>query len=69
MKIQICKKFSKINKLQKKFTTAFSDDVIILKKCISMCKTCKTKPVAKVEGEKIKAKSISKLIFKIKEKL
>lgn len=69
MKIQICKKFSKINKLQKKLTTAFPNNEIIIKKCISMCKTCKTNPVAKVAGKKVKAKNISKLISKIQDKL
>ncbi len=65
MKIQICKKFSKVNKLQKKLTKAFPDDTIIVKSCISMCKLCKTQPVAKVKGKKQKAKRISKLISKI----
>ena len=67
MKIQICKKFSKVNKLQKKLTKAFPDDGIILKSCISMCKLCKKQPVAKVDGNKQNAKRISKLISKIDE--
>ena len=65
MKIQICKKFSKVNKLQKKLTKAFPDDTIIVKSCISMCKLCKKQPVAKVAGKKQTAKRISKLISKI----
>ncbi|MCO4845764.1 MAG: DUF1450 domain-containing protein [Sulfurovum sp.] len=65
MKIQICKKFSKVNKLQKKLTKDFPDDTIIVKSCISMCKLCKKQPVAKVDGKKQKAKDISKLIAKI----
>jgi len=65
MKIQICRKFQKLNKLQKKLTTAFPNDIIIVKKCISMCKTCKSQPAAKVAGAKFKAKRISKLISKI----
>jgi uncharacterized protein YuzB (UPF0349 family) len=65
MKIQICKKFSKANKLQKKLTKAFPDDAVIVKSCIGMCKLCKKQPVAKVDGEKQKAKRISKLISKI----
>ena len=69
MKIQICRKFSKVSKLQKRLTTAFPNDVIIVKKCISMCKACKTQPVAKAAGKKIKAKNISKLISKIEDKL
>lgn len=67
MKIQICKKFSKINKLQKKLSEAFPDDTIIIKKCINMCKVCKSKPVAKVKSKKFKAKSITKLITKIEK--
>jgi len=65
MKIQICKKFSKVNKLQKKLTKAFPDDTVIVKSCISMCKLCKKQPVAKVAGKKTKAKRISNLISKI----
>jgi uncharacterized protein YuzB (UPF0349 family) len=65
MKIQICKKFSKVSKLQKKLTEAFPDDATIIKKCISMCKACKTQPVAKVAGKKLTAKNISKIIDKI----
>ncbi|TNF43709.1 MAG: DUF1450 domain-containing protein [Epsilonproteobacteria bacterium] len=67
MKIQICKKFSKVDKLQKKLTKAFPADTIIVKSCINMCKQCKKQPVAKAEGKKKKAKSISKLISKIDE--
>jgi len=65
MKIQICKNFSKVNKLQKKLTKAFPDDTIIIKSCISMCKMCKKQPVAKVNGKKLKAKRILMLISKI----
>lgn len=65
MKIDLCKKFSKSNKLQEKLTQAFPDDAITVKSCISMCKQCKKQPVAKVSGKKLKAKSISKLISKI----
>ena len=67
MKIQICKKFPKANKLQKKLTKAFPDDTIIVNSCISMCKMCKKQPVAKVNGEKLKSQRISKLISKIDE--
>lgn len=67
MKIQLCKKFSKINKLQNKLTKAFPDAKIKIKSCISMCKKCKDQPVAKVAGKKKKAKSISKFISKIDE--
>ena len=65
MKIQICKKFSKVNKLQKKLTQAFPDDTIIIKSCISMCKLCQKQPVVKVKGKKLKAQRISQLISKI----
>ncbi len=65
MKIQICKKFSKVNKLHAKLANAFPDDTIIIKKCISMCKLCEKQPVAKVKGKKLKAKYISTLISKI----
>ena len=67
MKVQICKKFSKVNKLQKKLTKAFPDDAIVIKSCISMCKVCKKQPVAKVNGKKLKGQRISKLISKINE--
>ena len=67
MKIQICKKFSKVNKLQKKLTKAFPDDTVIVKSCISMCKLCKKQPEAKVKGKRLKSQRISKLISKIDE--
>ena len=67
MKIQICKKFSKINKLQKNLTKAFPDDTVIVKSCISMCKLCKNHPAVKVNSNKYKAERISKLITKINE--
>ena len=65
MKIQICKKFSKANKLCRKLNKAFPDDTISIKSCISMCKQCKKKPMAKVKGKKLKAQRIAKLIDKI----
>jgi len=65
MKIQLCKKFSKADKLQKKLVEAFPDDTITVKSCIDMCKRCKKQPVAKADAEKLKAKSISKLISKL----
>ena len=68
MKIQICKKFSKVNKLQKKLTLAFPDDSIVIKKCIDMCKTCKNTPSAKTEKKKFKAKRISTLISKLQKR-
>lgn len=65
MKIKICKRFPKIKKFHKKLSKAFSDDDIIIKSCISMCKTCKKQPVSKVDGVKMKGKSIRKIIDKI----
>ena len=65
MKIQICKEFSKVNKLQKKLINAFPDDTIIVKSCINMCELCKKQPAAKVKGKKLKAQRIVKLISKI----
>ncbi len=65
MKIQICKKFSNVDKLQKKLEKAFPDDTITVKSCIDMCKQCKNRPTAKICGKKIKAQEISKLISKI----
>ncbi|HEY9189853.1 MAG TPA: hypothetical protein VIM88_03215 [Sulfurovum sp.] len=65
MKIQLCKKFSKSAKLQEKLQEAFPDDTIMVRSCIDMCKLCKKQPVARAAGEKLKAKSISKLISKI----
>ena len=67
MKMQICKKFFKVDKLQKKLTQVFPDEKIVVKSCISMCGKCKNQPLAKVGGKKKKAKSISKLISKIDE--
>jgi len=66
MKIKICKRFPKIKKFHKKLTKAFPDDDIIIKSCISMCKTCKKLPVAKVDGVRMKGESIGKIIAKIK---
>jgi len=55
----------KIKKFHKKLSKAFPDDDIKVKSCIGMCKSCKVQPVAKVDGEKIKGKSIRKIIGKI----
>ena len=67
MQIQICRKFSKVNKLHTKLTEAFPDESIMIKKCISMCKVCKSKPSARIKGKKIKAKGIPTLITKIED--
>ncbi len=68
MKIQICRKFSKVNKLHAKLSEAFPDKTIIIKKCISMCKVCKSHPSAQIKGKKFKAKRISTLITKIEDR-
>jgi len=67
MKIKICKHFPKIKKFHKKLSKAFPNDDIIIKSCISMCKICKKLPVAKVDGVKMKEKSIKKIIKKIEK--
>ena len=67
MKIHICKKFQKIDKLQKKLVKAFPEDTIIIKSCISMCKVCKHQPAARLKGKKLKAKRIPTLISKLEE--
>jgi len=66
MKIQICKKFSKVNKLQKKLTQAFPNDTVVIKKFIDMCKVCKDQPTVKVQKKEFKSKLISSLISKLK---
>jgi len=67
MKIKICKHFPKIKKFHKKLAKAFPNDEIIIKSCINMCKICKKQPVAKVDGVKMKGKSIEKIINKIEK--
>ena len=67
MKIKICKRFPKVKKFHKKLIKAFPHDSITIKSCINMCKRCKELPVAKVDGVKIKGKSIKKIINKIEK--
>jgi len=69
MKIKICKKFSKVNKLQTKLNKAFPEDKILIKKCLNLCKICKHQPIAKVKGKRFKAYRISELITKIQKKV
>ena len=66
MLIQLCKKYSKRKKLTKKILLKFPDSNIKVKSCIGMCKYCKSQAVAKVNGKKIKKKSIKKLLEEIK---
>jgi len=68
MKIKICKKFTKVNKLQHKLTLAFPNDTIIIKKCLNLCKICKHQPIAKIKGKRLKASRISALVNKIEQK-
>ncbi|QOR61420.1 DUF1450 domain-containing protein [Sulfurovum sp. ST-21] len=67
MKIKICKHFHDIKKFKKKLSKTFPDDSVIVKSCIGMCKTCKQYPLAKIDGVKIKEKSIKKIIIKIED--
>ena len=62
MKIKLCKKYPKRKKLTKKIILKYPDAEIKIKSCIGMCKYCKSQPVAKVDGKKIKKKSIKKFI-------
>lgn len=65
MKIKLCKKFTDIKKLDKKLSKTFGESSVKVKSCIGMCKQCKEKPVAKVNGKKLKGKNIRTLIDKI----
>ena len=66
MKINICKKFPGIKKFEKKLSKAFPDASIKIKSCIGgFCKKCKSVPVAKVDGVKVKAEKMGKMIKKI----
>lgn len=62
MKIKLCKKYSKKNKLVKKIILNYPSAEITIKSCIGMCKYCKSMPTAIVDGKKIKKKSIKKFI-------
>lgn len=62
MKIKLCKNYKKKNKFVKKLTLNYPSAEIIIKSCIGMCKNCKSKPTAIVDGKKMKKKSIKKFI-------
>ena len=66
MKIKLCKKYSKTDKLVKKIRSNLPDAQIKIKSCIQMCKYCKSQPTADVHGKKIKKKSIKKFIKALK---
>ncbi|QOY53327.1 DUF1450 domain-containing protein [Candidatus Sulfurimonas baltica] len=66
MLIKLCKNYSKKKKFAKKLALNFPDAQIVIKSCIGMCKSCKSKPTAIVDGEKIKKKSIKKFIKELK---
>ncbi|QOY53564.1 DUF1450 domain-containing protein [Candidatus Sulfurimonas marisnigri] len=68
MLIKLCKNYSKKKKFTKKLVLSFPDAEIMIKSCIGMCRSCKSKPVANVNGEKIKKNSIKKFIKFIKSK-
>lgn len=65
MQIKICKKYSKKKKFAKKLALQYPDAKIQFKSCIGMCKSCKSKPTANIDGLKIKKKSIRKFIAHI----
>lgn len=65
MKIKLCKYTPKIKSFEKKLSQSFSNASIIVKSCIKMCNRCERQPVAKVAGQKIKGKTIEKVIAKI----
>lgn len=68
MLIQICKKYSKRKKLTRKILLKYPKSKIEVKSCIGMCKYCKSQATAKVDGKKIKKKSIEKLLEEIESK-
>lgn len=68
MKMKICKKFPKVNKLQRKLAEAFPDDTILIKKCINLCGICKHAPLVKIKGHRFSVSRISKLVEKINTK-
>ncbi|MEA3371419.1 MAG: hypothetical protein U9Q40_08770 [Campylobacterota bacterium] len=66
MQIKLCKKYSKKSKFLKKLALHYPEAEVKIKSCIGMCKYCKSKPTAVVNGEKIKKKSIKKFINELK---
>ena len=68
MKIKLCKNYPKKKKLIKKLTLNYPSTEIEIKSCIGMCKNCKSKPTAIVDGKKMKKNSIKKFI-KVLEQL
>ena len=62
MFIKLCKKYPKHKKFLKKLRLAYPDSDIKIKSCIGMCKSCKTKPSAIVNGRKKKSTKISNFI-------
>lgn len=66
MKINICKKFPKIKKFEKKLSKSFPHASIKIKSCIGgMCGKCKSMPAVKVDGINISGKKIEEVIQKI----
>lgn len=68
MKIKICKKFVKTNKLKNRLKKAFPK-LTVKRECIDLCEICKHQPVAKTKGTRFKAKRITELISKIRSVL
>jgi hypothetical protein len=62
MKIKLCKNYPKQKKFAKKLTLNFPSAKIEVRSCIGMCKHCKTKATAVIDGKKMKKKTIKKFI-------
>lgn len=68
MKIKICENYPKQNKFIKKLTLNYPTAKIEVRPCIGMCKHCKTKAAAVVDGKKMKKKTIKKFITELEKK-
>lgn len=62
MKIKLCENYPKKKKFIKKLTENYPSAKIEVRPCIGMCKECRLKPTARVDGKKMKKKSIKKFI-------
>lgn len=67
VQIKLCKNYLQKKKLVKKLNLEYPDARVTIKSCIGMCKDCKSRPVALVNGKKIKKKSIKKFLIKLKD--
>lgn len=68
MIIKLCENYPNKEELLKELVLNFPDAKIKVKSCISMCKYCETQPTLKVNGKKIKKKSIEKIISALLKK-